>query len=59
LLGKGLGRVRVAFQCFALISAIKDFAFAPSAAADDLTCIFGDKVGLVVDELGIDAKDGS
>jgi hypothetical protein len=49
----------IAFQCFALISAIKGFAFAPSATADDLTCIFGDKVGLVLDELGIDVKDGS
>jgi hypothetical protein len=35
----------IAFLCFALISAIKGFAFAPAAAADDLTCIFGDEVG--------------
>jgi hypothetical protein len=59
LLGKGLGRVSVAFQYFALISAIKDFAFAPTATADDLVCIFGAEVGLVLDELGLDAEDGS
>jgi hypothetical protein len=49
----------IAFQCFALISAIKGFAFAPSATANDLTCTFGDEVSLVLDELAIDAEDGS
>jgi hypothetical protein len=42
-----------------MIAAIKGFAFAPSAATDDLAGTFGDEVGLVLDELGIDAKDGS
>jgi hypothetical protein len=40
----------IAFLCF---------AFAQSATADDLTCIFGDEVGLILDELSIDAKDDS
>jgi hypothetical protein len=41
-----------------MIAAIKGFAFAPSAATDDLAGAFGDEVGLVLDELGINAKDG-
>jgi hypothetical protein len=49
----------VFFKVFAFIAAIKGFAFAPSAATDDLAGTFGDEVGLVLDELSINAKDGS
>jgi hypothetical protein len=49
----------IAFLCFALISAIKGFAFAPTATADDLACIFGDEVSLVLNELDLDTKNGS
>jgi hypothetical protein len=41
-----------------MIAAIKGFAFAPSPTTDDLAGTFGDEVGLVLDKLGINAKDG-
>lgn len=42
-----------------MIAAEKCFAFAPTAAADNLVSALNDKVSSIVDQLSIYAKDGT